>query len=142
MEQVFSCEFCEISKNTFFMEHLWWLLLLVFQLNLLTFISLFQLSRLFLLLYRAYLCRIKLLPCKIFVGKHFRYLTKKPSPVLDEKFCPTSILSVLKLLCRFHHLNNGKNSLLWKMEVTMIFCGDRLCVKLVWSKLSNPLNPQ
>ena len=25
--QVFSCEFCEISKNTFFTEHLWWLLL-------------------------------------------------------------------------------------------------------------------
>ena len=28
MAQVFSCEFCEISKNTFFTEHLWWLLLL------------------------------------------------------------------------------------------------------------------
>ena len=25
--QVFSCEFCEISKNTYFIEHLWWLLL-------------------------------------------------------------------------------------------------------------------
>ena len=25
--QVFSCEFCEISKNTFFIEQLWWLLL-------------------------------------------------------------------------------------------------------------------
>ena len=25
--QVFSCEFCEISKNTFFIEHLWWPLL-------------------------------------------------------------------------------------------------------------------
>ena len=25
--QVLSCEFCEISKNTFFIEHLWWLLL-------------------------------------------------------------------------------------------------------------------
>ena len=25
--QVFSCEFCEISKNIFFIEHLWWLLL-------------------------------------------------------------------------------------------------------------------
>ena len=24
---VFSCEFCEISKNTFFTEHAWWLLL-------------------------------------------------------------------------------------------------------------------
>ena len=24
---MFSCEFCEISKNTFFIEHLWWLLL-------------------------------------------------------------------------------------------------------------------
>ena len=27
LSQVFSCEFCEISKNTFFTEHLWWLLL-------------------------------------------------------------------------------------------------------------------
>ena len=27
LAQVFSCEFCEISKNTFFKEHLWWLLL-------------------------------------------------------------------------------------------------------------------
>ena len=27
LAQVFSCEFCEISKNTFFIEHLWWLLL-------------------------------------------------------------------------------------------------------------------
>ena len=27
--QVFSCEFCEISKNTFFTEHLRWLLLLL-----------------------------------------------------------------------------------------------------------------
>ena len=27
MPQVFSCEFCEISKSTFFTEHLWWLLL-------------------------------------------------------------------------------------------------------------------
>ena len=26
--QVFSCEFYEISKNTFFTEHLWWLLLI------------------------------------------------------------------------------------------------------------------
>ena len=24
---MFSCEFCEISKNNFFTEHLWWLLL-------------------------------------------------------------------------------------------------------------------
>ena len=24
---MFSCEFCEISKNIFFTEHLWWLLL-------------------------------------------------------------------------------------------------------------------
>ena len=23
LAQVFSCEFCEISKNTFFTEHLW-----------------------------------------------------------------------------------------------------------------------
>ena len=23
LTQVFSCEFCEISKNTFFIEHLW-----------------------------------------------------------------------------------------------------------------------
>ena len=23
LAQVFSCEFCEISKNTFFIEHLW-----------------------------------------------------------------------------------------------------------------------
>ena len=28
LAQVFSCEFCEISKNTFFTEPLWWLLLL------------------------------------------------------------------------------------------------------------------
>ena len=28
LAQVFSGEFCEISKNTFFIEHLWWLLLL------------------------------------------------------------------------------------------------------------------
>ena len=27
LAQVFSCEFCEISKNAFFTEHLWWLLL-------------------------------------------------------------------------------------------------------------------
>ena len=27
LAQVFSCEFCEISKNIFFIEHLWWLLL-------------------------------------------------------------------------------------------------------------------
>ena len=27
LAQVFSCEFCEISKNTFFIEQLWWLLL-------------------------------------------------------------------------------------------------------------------
>ena len=27
LAQVFSCEFCEISKNTFFTEHLRWLLL-------------------------------------------------------------------------------------------------------------------
>ena len=25
--QVFSCEFCEIFKNTFFIEHSWWLIL-------------------------------------------------------------------------------------------------------------------
>ena len=29
LAQVFSCEFGEISKNTFVTEHLWWLLLLV-----------------------------------------------------------------------------------------------------------------
>ena len=27
LAQVFPCEFCEISKNTFFTEHLRWLLL-------------------------------------------------------------------------------------------------------------------
>ena len=27
LAQLFSCEFCEISKNTIFTEHLWWLLL-------------------------------------------------------------------------------------------------------------------
>ena len=27
LAQVFSCEFCDISKNTFFTEHLWWLLM-------------------------------------------------------------------------------------------------------------------
>ena len=27
LAQVFSCEFCEISNNTIFTEHLWWLLL-------------------------------------------------------------------------------------------------------------------
>ena len=27
LAQVFSCEFCEISKTPFFIEHLWWLLL-------------------------------------------------------------------------------------------------------------------
>ena len=27
LAQVFSCEFCEISKSTFFIEYLWWLLL-------------------------------------------------------------------------------------------------------------------
>ena len=26
LAQVFSCEFCKISKSTFFIEHLWWLL--------------------------------------------------------------------------------------------------------------------
>ena len=29
LAQLFSCEFCEISKNIFFTEHLWWLLLLI-----------------------------------------------------------------------------------------------------------------
>ena len=29
LAQVFSCEFYEISKNTFFIDHLWWLLLFV-----------------------------------------------------------------------------------------------------------------
>ena len=29
LSQVFSCEICEIFKNTFFIEHLWWLLLLL-----------------------------------------------------------------------------------------------------------------
>ena len=27
LAQVFSCEFCEIFKNTLFIENLWWLLL-------------------------------------------------------------------------------------------------------------------
>ena len=27
LEQVFSCEFCEISRTPFLKEHLWWLLL-------------------------------------------------------------------------------------------------------------------
>ena len=27
LAQVFSCEFCQIFKNTFFTEHIWWLLL-------------------------------------------------------------------------------------------------------------------
>ena len=29
MAHVFSCEFCEISKNSFFTEHLWWLRLML-----------------------------------------------------------------------------------------------------------------
>ena len=28
--QVFSCEYCEVFKNSFFIEHLWWLLLWFF----------------------------------------------------------------------------------------------------------------
>ena len=31
LAQVFSCESCEISKNTFLTEHLWWLLLNIKQ---------------------------------------------------------------------------------------------------------------
>ena len=34
LAQVFSCEFCEISKNNFFIEHLWWLLLFLILQNL------------------------------------------------------------------------------------------------------------
>ena len=30
LAQVFSCEFCEIFKNTFFTEHLWWLFLTIY----------------------------------------------------------------------------------------------------------------
>ena len=33
LAQVFFWEFCEISKNTFFIEHLWWLLLWVGRLQ-------------------------------------------------------------------------------------------------------------
>ena len=33
LAQVFSCEFCEISKNTFFTEHLRWLLVFFFFYN-------------------------------------------------------------------------------------------------------------
>ena len=29
LTQVFSCECCEISKNIFFIEHVWWLLLVI-----------------------------------------------------------------------------------------------------------------
>ena len=29
LKQVFSCEFCEVFKDTFFIEHFWWLLLYV-----------------------------------------------------------------------------------------------------------------
>ena len=32
LAHVFSCEFCKISKNTFFTEHLWWLLLYMLHL--------------------------------------------------------------------------------------------------------------
>ena len=32
--QVFSCEHCEIAKNSFFIEHLWWQLLQMFCLTL------------------------------------------------------------------------------------------------------------
>ena len=38
LAQVFSCEFCKISKNTFFTEHLWWLLLLLDHALAITFI--------------------------------------------------------------------------------------------------------
>ena len=31
LTQVFSSEFCEISKSTFFAEHLWWLFLTKFH---------------------------------------------------------------------------------------------------------------
>ena len=31
LAQIFSCEFCGVSENTFFKEHLWWLLLLIFN---------------------------------------------------------------------------------------------------------------
>ena len=31
LAQVFSCEFCETSKNTVFTEHLWWLLLTIVE---------------------------------------------------------------------------------------------------------------
>ena len=34
LAQVFSCGFCENSKNTFFIEHLWWLLLFLILQNL------------------------------------------------------------------------------------------------------------
>ena len=33
LAQVFFCEFCEISKNTFFIEHLWWLLFVFVKLQ-------------------------------------------------------------------------------------------------------------
>ena len=33
MAQVFSCEFCDMFKNTFFIEHLQWLLLLLVEIE-------------------------------------------------------------------------------------------------------------
>ena len=35
LTQVFSCEFCENFKNTYFIDHLWWLLLNTLDNNLL-----------------------------------------------------------------------------------------------------------
>ena len=35
LTQVFSYEICEILKNSFFIEHLWWLLLKVSEMSLL-----------------------------------------------------------------------------------------------------------
>ena len=62
LEQVISYEFFEISKNTFFIEHLWWLLPMLYNIQVLLTCNLtrMRIFSLFSLFFIFYILRLKL----------------------------------------------------------------------------------
>ena len=74
LTQVFSCEYCEIFKSIFFIEHLWWLLLDLFLACGSSLLEVF--------------CRkVVLRNFAKFTGKHKKEKKETPAQVFSCEFC-------------------------------------------------------
>ena len=83
--QLFSCEYCEIFKNIFFKEHLWWLLL--YYIIFLHFLLYIFINIIFLSLYLASISSCFLLSVLLKLWKHVILIVSEKTMNVKQNIC-------------------------------------------------------